>query len=339
MTGLKGLGKSQIHCSHIACATTGRDWPDGAPGITPGNVIMVTAEDTKDQVIVPRLMAAGADLSRITFLEAIKQDDKERMFLLGEDIEVLEQAIKDIGDVCLVAIDPITAFMGKMNPNSVTDVRGQLGPLAKLAERTDVAFTTITHPPKQTTQRAIDQFISSGAFVHAARVAHMCVPEMKNDINGPVPTGRNLFTHVDCNLSKRLPSLAYTIEEEWVERAAAPGDDRRARIEAHLNRVKAVYVLWASVPVDITANEALSAATHKGPSLPEQADALLRELLADGPLSSSEVYAAGHKKGFSADQLRRAAKRLGVDIRKSRGARGGWEWVPPEADSGLYTQK
>jgi hypothetical protein len=87
---------------------------------------MVTAEDTKDQVIVPRLMAAGADLSRITFLEAIKQDDKERMLLLGEDIEVLEQAIKDIGNVCLVAIDPITAFMGKMNPNSVTDALSYL---------------------------------------------------------------------------------------------------------------------------------------------------------------------------------------------------------------------
>jgi hypothetical protein len=338
MTGLKGLGKSQVQCSLIACATTKRQWPDGAPATEPGNVVMVTAEDTKDQVVVPRLMAAGADLSRITFLEAIKQDDKERMFLLGEDIEVLEQVIKDIGNVCLVAIDPITVFMGKMNPNSVTDVRGQLGPLAKLAERTDVAFTTITHPPKHATQSAIDGFIHSGAFVHAARVAHMCIPEMKNDINGPVPTGRNLFTHVDGNLSKRLPALAYWIEEELVQRAVPPGD-RLARIQAELERVETVRVLWAAEPVDITANEALSATTHKGPSLPEQADSFLRELLAAGPLDNKAVYAAGHKKGFSRDQLKRASKRLSVNIIKPERRNAPWEWALPEDDSSLYTKK
>jgi hypothetical protein len=260
------------------------------------------------------------------------------MFLLGEDIEVLERAIKDIGNVCLVAIDPITAFMGKMNPNSVTDVRGQLGPLAKLAERTDVAFTTITHPPKHATQSAIDGFIHSGAFVHAARVAHMCIPEMKNDINGAVPTGRNLFTHVDGNLSKRLPALAYRIEEEFVQRPTPPGD-RRARIQAELERVETVCVFWAAEPVDITANEALSATTHKGPSLPEQADSFLKELLAAGAAPSTEVYARGYKKGFSADQLRRAAKRLSVEIRKPERHNAPWEWALPEGETdSLYTK-
>ena len=59
MTGIKGLGKSQVHASLVARATNGCDWPDGAPGCEPGNVIMVTAEDLLEQVVVPRLMAAG----------------------------------------------------------------------------------------------------------------------------------------------------------------------------------------------------------------------------------------------------------------------------------------
>jgi hypothetical protein len=125
----------------------------------------------------------------------------------------------------------------------------------------------------------------------------MCVPEMKNDINGPVPTGRNLFTHVDGNLSKHLPALAYRIEEEFVRRATPPGD-RRAYIQAQLEEVKTVRVLWAAVPVDITANEALSAATHKGPSLPEQADSFLRELLAAGNAALHGGIRARLQEGF-----------------------------------------
>lgn len=67
-TGQPDLGKSQVQCSHVACITTGRKWPDGAAGVAePANVIMVTAEDTLDQEIVPRLIAAGADLSRVCF--------------------------------------------------------------------------------------------------------------------------------------------------------------------------------------------------------------------------------------------------------------------------------
>jgi RecA-family ATPase len=35
ITGLPGLGKSQVVIWIVACATTGRPWPDGAPGCKP----------------------------------------------------------------------------------------------------------------------------------------------------------------------------------------------------------------------------------------------------------------------------------------------------------------
>ena len=178
LNGFKGMGKSRIHCALAACATTGQAWPNGERGCPPGNVIMVTAEDVLDAVMVPRLILAGADLTKIKFLDAIRQDFKDRMFLLGEDLDQLEKMIRDVGNVCLVTIDPITAFMGKINSSSPTDVRGQLGPLAKLAERTQVAFSTITHPPKQTTARAFDSFIGSQAFIAAARIGHLCVQKV-----------------------------------------------------------------------------------------------------------------------------------------------------------------
>jgi putative DNA primase/helicase len=209
MAGTKGLGKSQLQCHLVACATTGHDWPDGAAGTEPGNVIMVTAEDSRDQVVVPRLMAAGADLKRVFFLNAIKKDDKRRMFLLGEDLETLKQLIVDTGNVTLVTLDPITAFMGKIDSHNTTDVRGQLGPLADLAAETNVAFSTITHPPKSNSGKAIDQFIGSQAFIAAARIGHLVQPEMKPSMAGdPMPTGHNLFTIAGTN-HQRMETLRY----------------------------------------------------------------------------------------------------------------------------------
>src|SRR5262249_46863365 len=132
MTGIPGVGKSQVQLSFVANVTTGSAWPDGAAGKPPANVIMVTIEDTLDKEIIPRLMAVKANLERVYFLKRIKRDNKSRMFLLNEDIDVLERMIKDIGEVGLVGIDPITAFMGKVDSHRATDVRGQLGPLADL---------------------------------------------------------------------------------------------------------------------------------------------------------------------------------------------------------------
>ena len=129
------------------------------------------------------------------------------MFMLGEDLEQLEAAIKAVGDVTLVTIDPITAFMGKVNSSSPTEVRNQLGPLAQLAERTEVAITTITHPPKQSSQRSIDHFIGTQAFISAARIGHVCLPEMKVQDGGLIRTGRNLFTQVTGN-HQQMMSIA-----------------------------------------------------------------------------------------------------------------------------------
>jgi hypothetical protein len=131
MTGIPGLGKSQIQCSFVGCATTKRRWPDGTPGLlVPVSVLMITAEDCLDQEVVPRLIAAGADLNKVHFLKCIKKDNKQRQFLLNEDLDQLETCLARVKDVGLIAIDPITAYMGgKVDRHKTTEVRSQLGPL------------------------------------------------------------------------------------------------------------------------------------------------------------------------------------------------------------------
>jgi putative DNA primase/helicase len=98
----------------------------------------------------------------------------KRQFLLAEDLNMLELAMKQIGNVGLICIDPITAYLGgKMDSHKATEVRSQLSPLRDFAESNNVAISAITHPPKAASARAIDHFIGSQAFIAAARVGHV----------------------------------------------------------------------------------------------------------------------------------------------------------------------
>ena len=286
-TGMPDLGKSQLHCYFAGIiTTTGKKWPDGTPGPTEAaNVIMLTAEDTRDQDVVPRLIAAGADLSRVAFLKKIRKDKKERMFLLGEDLDVLEQMIRDIKNVGAVFTDPITAYMGKINSNMTTDVRGQLGPLKDLAEQTNVAFITITHPPKAPSSRAIDHFINSQAFIAAARVGHLCIEEIEIGEDGkPVRdergqarrTGRNLFSVVRCAGAPKKQTLAYRIDVMPVGQ-----DQKTGQI------ITAPYLVWDQKAVNVSADQAASNvhAAHereKKQQSKESAVSFLEDVLANG---------------------------------------------------------
>ena len=254
LTGLPGLGKSQVQIHLMACSTAGLLWPDGTAAIKPVNVIMVTAEDALDTAVVPRLSAAGADLGRIHILKCIRADKLQRQFLLAEDLVKLEQAVTQVGNVGLICIDPITAYMGgKMDSHKATEVRSQLGPLKDFAERTNVAVSAITHPAKNASGRAIDHFIGSQAFIAAARVGHACFEEVEvdEDTGEKTPTGRILFTNVKYSAHRKMPTLAYKIE------SAIINPEPFVQIETS-------RVVWDKEAVDISAEQAIAAAKSNG---------------------------------------------------------------------------
>jgi hypothetical protein len=199
ITGQTGAGKTYLSCDVIARVTTGRDWPDGTPGGPPGNVIALVAED-HDKEFRRRLTGAGAELTRVKILKSVRRNARDELFLVAEDLDKLEVASRDLGDVKLITIDPITAFMGSgrgFDSHRATDVRSQLAPLKDFAERLDVCVIGVTHPPKGASARAaLDSFIGSQAFIATARVGKYLVEELgEADGHGfRRPTGRVLFT-------------------------------------------------------------------------------------------------------------------------------------------------
>jgi hypothetical protein len=65
IAGDPGTGKSQVMLSIAAAATTGGAWPCSEGRAPLGNVVILAAEDGVADTIIPRLIAAGADLDRV----------------------------------------------------------------------------------------------------------------------------------------------------------------------------------------------------------------------------------------------------------------------------------
>jgi putative DNA primase/helicase len=293
-TGWPGVGKSQQQCDIIARASTGTPWPDGSP-CPCGDIITLTCEDSYSKTVVPRLLGAGADLTRIHALPIIRFDNNtKRAFLLTEDLDELERHLLTLANPVLVTIDPITGFLGsgKINSNSVTDIRGALAPLSDVAERRNIAVHTITHPPKTTTS-AMNAFIGSQAFVAASRMAYLTIEEIDEDGKA---TGRYLMTMVRSSLGPKLPTLAYRLEQKII------GQDHRDERD-----IIGSYVVWEDGVIDISASAALAAASRggKGGAAPQTAKAdcidFLKTVLADGWVEVAEITAEAVAAGLHED--------------------------------------
>ena len=230
VAGEPGDGKSQLSIYVAAMISTGGLWPCDEGRAPVGNVIILNAEDGADDTVVPRLIAAGADLARVHIVSAVLQEGGKgrRTFNLQADLALLEQKIAKIGGVALVIIDPISSYMGKTDSHKNAEVRGALEPASEMAERLRVAILSITHFSKAgsgNNTKALHRFIGSIAFVGAPRAAFAVI----EDADDP---GRMLFLHAKNNMAPKPQGLAYRLAQTIVgepDRRLACRLGRRAR--------------------------------------------------------------------------------------------------------------
>ena len=153
LDGDPDMGKSVVTLDIGARVTAGNPMPDDSgPNIGAANVIVMSAEDEPERIIKPRLRAAGADMSRIMFLDvAINKKGEEVEILLPGDLEALEQAITDVS-AKLVIIDVLVSYLGDQVKTSVDQsVRRALRPLTKVAQRTQACIVCLRHFTKGAT--------------------------------------------------------------------------------------------------------------------------------------------------------------------------------------------
>jgi putative DNA primase/helicase len=272
IAGLPDEGKGQLANYIVARVTTGGPWPMGEGRSPIGNVVILQAEDGLSDTVVPRLAAAGADLSRVHLLGLVADQGKKRMLNLQTDLEILRRKIIDVGDVKLAVIDPVSAYMGvgKMDSFRTTDVRAVLGPLVDLLEELMIAGVGIMHFNKKVdVTNALLRISDSLAFGAAARHVYGAIDDSDN--------GRKLLVRAKNNRACRdtAGTLAYRFNSKTV------GHDPRNDAP-----IIAPYVEFDPGYVDVTATEAMHAANEfKSPGARQRAKTLLRDLLAGGPIA------------------------------------------------------
>ena len=305
--GDPGIGKSQIEIDIIARCSTGAEWPDG--GTAPiGSCVILSAEDAAGDTLCPRLDLAGADLAKVLILQGVTDSNGRRLsFNLQRDLTALAEKIKEIGDVLLVAVDPITSYMGDgIDSHRTTDVRGVLEKLDKFAEINNVAVLAVTHPPKATQSKAINAFTGSLAFVADARLAFIAIEEPESD--------RSLLLAVKNNLGPKADGLGFRLTQGLTSKS-----------------IPASQVAWCSEPVTVSANEALAASGMEGKRGMQrrEAEEFLRGYLEAKPMPADQVKQAAEANDISERTLRRAREGLGIIVEKAA-FEGGWQWRLPK---------
>ena len=317
--GEPGTGKSQLATDIEARITMGAEWPCGEGRAPQGSIIILSAEDGEADTIVPRLLAAGADLGRVHIISAVRIEDKgRRSFNLRADLDLLERKIVELGDVGLIRIDPISSYLGKTDSHNNAEVRGVLEPIAEMAERMRIAILSITHFSKTgaaSTTKALHRFIGSIAFVGAPRAAFAVIEDSSD-------TERRLLLHAKNNLAAPPQGLAFRLKQTIV------GDLGKG--------IVASRVEWEHEPVTVTADEALAAeaAGAADTSSGVEAENFLQQLLAEGPVPAKQVRADVDAAALSWSTVKRAKARLGIKAEKD-GMDGGWSWSLPRRGSNL----
>jgi KaiC/GvpD/RAD55 family RecA-like ATPase len=305
--GVPGVGKSWLSLYIAAVLSKGWAWPDGRGNAPLGSTLIANAEDGAADTIKPRLLAMGADCSRIHVIDCVKHpgaDGKlvERGFTLA-DVGHLEDAIRRLRDCRVVVIDPVSAFLADADEHRNGEVRAMLKPLARLAERNGVAIILITHLTKNGSANSVHRMIGSIAFAGAARSVWMVAKDREDP-------ARRLMLLAKCNIAADDGGLAYSIIDG--------------------------SIAWEPEPVLQSADDALAienAGDHAQPG-PEpearnQAAEWLRGVLASGEVAASKVKSEAADAGMGWRTVQRAADTINV-IREKNTFNGGWQWRMPK---------
>lgn len=300
IVGDPGHGKSYFSLYLAAHVTTEKPWPEIGMPIEKGSVILLTAEDGIADTVRIRTDIMGADVNKIYILEGIKTPDNEELtfFNLVEHISSLAKAVKEIGDVRLIIIDPITAYLENLDSNSATAIRSALAPLAKLAEREKIAVVAISHLNKDIAKRAIYRAMGSMSFIAAARSV-WAISRDDNDEN----YRRRFLTPLKTNLSIDPSSLAFSI-----------GNDG---------------VVFEADPVDITSEEALGDKEEKDEysQLQEAKEWLKVAFIESKAIPAKQILKEAKENFIKERTLKRAKSQLGISSFRMGNV---WHWGEEE---------
>lgn len=192
LAGREGIGKSTVWAWLAAQITRGR--LDGEHVGQPRAVLVAATEDDWAYTIVPRLVAAGADLTLVFRI------DNPGTFPDG--IAELVYAVTQ-HRAALVVLDPLMSRLdGKLDSHKDAEVRQALEPLVRAAEGTGAAVVGLIHVNKSVSGDPLNTIMGSRAFPAVARSVLYAVQDGEDEALRHV-------AHAKSNLGPLCGTLPY----------------------------------------------------------------------------------------------------------------------------------
>ena len=306
LAGAPGTGKTTIAMTLAAAISSGSALPCGhCPAV--GGVLIWSGEDDFADTLLPRLIAAGADLSRVYLVGVVREAEQSRAFDPAYDMGELAVAAEGRGDISLIIVDPlVSAIRGDSHKNA--EVRRGLAPLVDLANRLDACALGITHFSKSTGARdPVERVTGSIAFSAQARIVMGTVRKAV----GEECEQEFILARAKSNIGPDGGGYAYGFEQVPLKESVDVTGSR---------------VVWGDA-VEGTARGLLSEPTENesNRSALAEAETFLTELLSSGAALEQIIRVEANSRGLSWASIKRAKSRLKI-ISQKGGMTTGWEW-------------
>lgn len=304
--GLPGEGKGLTWVNIAASVTTAASYPDSPNPLPPSDALILSSEDDSDDAVKPRLVAAGADVSRCTELRGVVvSGDTTTEWNLDSNLHELAKYLTEHPSTRLVVVDPASNHLAATKMNNEQELRRVLLALGRLARKFSVAFICVIHLNKKEDLTAVLR-VSGAGFVGAARASWLFCRDKDEE-------SRHLMLPIKCNyMPEGTPGLSFRIE-------AAP-------VTIDEKNVSTPRIVWTGNS-EVLANDALNRDEEKTAKL-EAAKAFLLTFGLDRksiPATTIEAHASTQR--ISIKTLRRAKRELGIRSDKDPAHNGRWLWT------------
>jgi hypothetical protein len=309
--GRGGIGKSTFHAwiiAHLTCGTL-----TGVHFGTPKPCVIAASEDSWDRTIVPRLIAADADMDLVYRVDIVTETNEVVSISLPCDVEGLTGEITGIG-AALLSVDPVMSVLSNtLDTHKDREVRQALEPLGRLADRTGCVVLGNAHFNKSSGNDPLSLIMGSAAFGNVARAALGFARDTEAEDESCV------ISQVKNNLGRLdLPSLRYRIDSATIDTEEGPAEVGRLVMLGESDRSVA----------DILSDRN----TRDNSDDVEDVEVWLADLLKHGRMEANAIYRAADANGYSKDKAKRAKKKLGI-VATHPDINGPWFWEPPQGSN------
>lgn len=313
--GDPGQGKSLMALDLACRGSSCNPFLDGVNCNETFETLLLSDEDHRTAIIKPRLLVAGAVVSKIHYIAQVEGRDETgtvketRQVDLQADLDRIRTLLANRPAIKLVVIDPLSNYMGEKSLFHDQEMRSVLMPINALAQDMGIAVICIMHNSKQTGRTALAKIGASLGGVGVVRIAWSFVQDGEN----------RLMLLAKKNLGD-FAGIEYTTE--GVKLMIGDKETEQARMK---------FIKISKAKIENVLNSSEDQEERKD----KPASSLLRKMIpAGGRCLAKLIYEEAEKLGINERTLRRAVSSLEIIGEGAKMKPESYYWRWPDSKPG-----